>query len=107
MDYPKKNHMIISFMSVTHPAVPPIKGNVRGETHIAGYVIKPNDEDPESTDICVLSQVDIKGLIPKFVVNLVAGKQPAEWILKLEKACERARCVRLGIQVPDPKKKKK
>jgi hypothetical protein len=59
-DYPKKDHIIMSFVSVTHPAFPPVKGNVRGETHIAGYVIKPNDEDRNSTDICVLSQCDVK-----------------------------------------------
>lgn len=55
----------MSFVSTTHPLVPPIKGNIRAETHIAGYLIKPSAKDPNSTDLCILSQVDVKVIIWK------------------------------------------
>jgi len=81
----------MSFQSFAHPKMPPHKNRVRGETHIAGYILKPSARDPKSTDLCILTQVDIKGSIPKIIVNMVAGKAPAEWVHKLVKACERAR----------------
>ncbi len=106
----------MSFMSITHPSMPPIKGTVRGETYIAGYVFKPSAKNPKNSDFCILSQVDIKvfhlcwlivqGAIPKFVVNYVAARQPHEWLLKLQKACERARDSRMGIDTTKGKKKK-
>ena len=89
-DYPEKDTIVMSFQSCTHPAKPPLKKRIRGETHIAGYVIKPSTKKPHSTDLCILSQVDIKGQVPKAIVNLVAGKAPAEWVSKLRKACERS-----------------
>lgn len=78
----------MSFQSTTHPARPPVKNRIRAETHIAGYVIKPSAQDPNSTDMCILSQVDIKGNIPKVIVNMVSGRAPADWVNKLKKACE-------------------
>jgi hypothetical protein len=50
----------MSFQSTTHPSMPPVKGVIRAETHIAGYVMKPCKDDPNSTEFCILSQVDIK-----------------------------------------------
>ncbi len=60
IDYPQKGQIVMSFISTTHPSAPPIKGNIRAETHIAGYLMKPSIKDPNSTDLCILSQVDIK-----------------------------------------------
>eukprot|EP00330_Aristerostoma_sp_ATCC50986_P007684 CAMPEP_0114593842 /NCGR_PEP_ID=MMETSP0125-20121206/15439_1 /TAXON_ID=485358 ORGANISM="Aristerostoma sp., Strain ATCC 50986" /NCGR_SAMPLE_ID=MMETSP0125 /ASSEMBLY_ACC=CAM_ASM_000245 /LENGTH=187 /DNA_ID=CAMNT_0001793431 /DNA_START=1693 /DNA_END=2256 /DNA_ORIENTATION=+ len=102
LDYPKKDHIVVSFVSVTHPAMPHIKGNVRGDTKIAGYVMRPLPDDPNSTEMFILSQCDIKGMVPKFIVNYVAGKAPAEWIKKLTDACDVAK----GLK-KDKKKKKK
>jgi len=90
-DYPEKGSIIMSFESCTHPSAPPLKNRIRGETHIAGYLLKPSSTRPGCTDLCILSQVDIKGSIPKAIVNMVAGKAPADWVKKLTKACERAR----------------
>ena len=50
----------MAFQSFAHPKMPPVKGRVRGETHIAGYILKPSAKDPNSTDMCILTQVDIK-----------------------------------------------
>lgn len=103
-NYPDPGHIIISFQSTHYDKVPPKKGVIRAETHIAGYIIKPVNNGKDS-ELYIISQVDIKviaisfvffgwinflsnqGSIPKAIVNLVAGKAPAEWIVKLKKAC--------------------
>lgn len=60
LDYPEKGTITMSFQSFAHPKMPPHKNRIRGETHIAGYVIKPSTKAPNSTDLCILTQVDIK-----------------------------------------------
>jgi len=50
----------MSFESCTHPGAPVMKKRIRGETHIAGYVVKPCATKPNSTELIILSQVDIK-----------------------------------------------
>lgn len=40
--------------------MPPIKGNVRGDTKIAGYLMRPYQGDPNTTEMFILSQCDIK-----------------------------------------------
>lgn len=50
---------MISFQSTTHPKVPPNKGVVRADTHIAGYIIKPT-ANGRDTELFVISQVDVK-----------------------------------------------
>jgi len=61
MDYPEKGDIIISFQSMTHPKAPPIKGNVRGDTHIAGYIIKPSKMgNGKGSELHLITQVDVK-----------------------------------------------
>jgi len=91
LNYPEKDNIVMSFKSCLHPKAPPVKGRVRAETHISGYIMRPSTKAPNSTDFCIVSQSDIKGNIPKIVVNMASGKAPAEWINKLVKACERSR----------------
>ena len=57
----------MSFQSCSHPAKPVLKSRIRGETTLAGYIIKPSEKVPNSTDFCILSQVDIK-------VRLIVGR---------------------------------
>jgi len=91
MDYPEPGTITMSFQSCLHPAMPPAKNRIRGETHIAGYIIKPSLTKPGSTELCVLTQCDIKGKVPKTIVNMVASRAPADWVNKLRKACEKSR----------------
>lgn len=58
-DYPTPGTIMISFQSTTHPKVPPNKGVVRADTHIAGYIIKPT-ANGRDTELFVISQVDVK-----------------------------------------------
>jgi hypothetical protein len=86
-DFPEPGHITISFQSTTHPSVPVQKNNVRGETIVSGYIIRPARKDPQnSSELVILSQVDIKGSIPKVIVNTVGAKAPFDWVNKMMKA---------------------
>jgi hypothetical protein len=37
-----------------------------------------------------MSQTDIKGLIPKWIVNMVAAKAPAQWVESLTISCDQS-----------------
>jgi hypothetical protein len=39
----------------------------------------------------VITQTDIKGSIPAWIVNSVAQKAPKEWVNNLMKGCEKVR----------------
>lgn len=79
-DFPTKGVTYMHFKSIEHPGKPPVKGIVRAETIISGYIIEQIQDDPPITQLTVISQNDIKGLIPKYLVNLASGKAPKQWI---------------------------
>jgi len=39
--------------------------------------------------LIIINQTDIKGLVPTWIVNMVASKAPITWISKLEKEIEK------------------
>ena len=43
------------------------------------------------TRIVIIAMNDIKGLIPKFIVNSVAAKAPRKWVENLKSGCEKIR----------------
>ena len=60
----------MSFKSCLHPKAPPVKGRVRAETHISGYIMRPSTKAPNSTDFCIVSQSDIKvNFITLYFIN--------------------------------------
>lgn len=62
---------------------------VRAETIISGYVIEQIQNDPPVTSLTIISQNDIKGLIPKYLVNMASGKAPKQWVSNLITGCEK------------------
>eukprot|EP00345_Euplotes_harpa_P007862 CAMPEP_0168351002 /NCGR_PEP_ID=MMETSP0213-20121227/21525_1 /TAXON_ID=151035 /ORGANISM="Euplotes harpa, Strain FSP1.4" /LENGTH=380 /DNA_ID=CAMNT_0008361597 /DNA_START=1 /DNA_END=1140 /DNA_ORIENTATION=- len=78
-DFPTKGVTYMHFKSIEHPEKPLVKGIVRAETIISGYIIEQIQDDPPITQLTVISQNDIKGLIPKYLVNLASGKAPKQW----------------------------
>lgn len=83
MDWPKKGVIYMHFKSIEHEKKPEVKGTVRAETIISGYVIEQIQDDPPVTQLIVISQNDIKGLIPKYLVNMASGKAPKQWTANL------------------------
>ena len=62
--------------SVVDPRIPEEKGYVRGEVISGGYVIKDYPGNPEKAEVIYLTQVDLKGNVPAFIINKVTESQP-------------------------------
>jgi len=86
-DFPTQGITYMHYKSTEHPDVPKYKGIVRAETIISGYVIEQIQDDPPITKLIIISQNDIKGLIPKYIVNLASGKAPKQWVNNLIAGC--------------------
>jgi hypothetical protein len=83
----------IMMRSAVHEDRPPSPGYIRAESLISGYVIRQVGEDVE---LFLMSQTDIKGLIPKWMVNMFAAKAPAQWVENLAKSCKKLKDVSFG-----------
>lgn len=75
---------LIAFKSWEDVEVPPLKNVIRANTIISGYVIRALN--PNQCVLTVVSQTDIKGYIPKSLINAAAAKSPLDWIKRLETA---------------------
>ena len=51
----------------------------RAETILSGSIIRPYTDDPNSTRVTLLIQVDMKGWIPHTIVNTFGSKSPQTW----------------------------
>merc|ERR1711972_221153 len=80
--------ILMMLRSAEHPDMPENKNYVRAESHIAGYVLRQTFEAGQPVlNIFLMSCADIKGLVPKWVINYVAPRKPPEWVDSLQKAC--------------------
>ena len=79
-DFPKEGITYMHFKSIEHDKKPPVKKVVRAETIISGYIMEQIKDNPPITKLTVISQNDIKGLIPKYLVNMASGKAPKQWV---------------------------
>jgi len=62
------------------------KGRVRADVLASAYEISWQP-DGKGCQLVIYSQVDIKGSIPKFVINSLAPSTPLKWVKKLRSAC--------------------
>ena len=83
LNYPKDGVDTMHFKSIEHPDVPKYKGTIRAETIISGYILEQIQDDPPITKLTIISQNDIKGLIPKYIVNMASGRAPKQWVNNL------------------------
>ena len=81
-----KSHML-HFISVDSPECPENKKCVRAETIVSGYYIEDDPDEQGHSIIGVLSQTDVKGNLPIFLVNKFAPKSSKNWIKSLHKGC--------------------
>lgn len=80
--------IIIVMRSAEHPDLPDKAGNIRAESFISGYTFRDASEGGEkATQLFLMSCTDVKGYIPKWLINIVAPKKPGEWIEQLRRAC--------------------
>lgn len=78
---------VIIMRSATHPQAAERKNFIRAETTISGYALRPM-ADGSGCTLFLVSQTDIKGLIPKWIVNMSSGKAPVQWVEQLSTACK-------------------
>ena len=71
-----KSTFVHAASSVVDPRVPEEKGYVRGEVLSGGYVIQACPGQPGLSRVTYVTQVDLKGSVPAFVVNKVCESQP-------------------------------
>eukprot|EP00930_Biecheleria_cincta_P026747 TRINITY_DN1880_c0_g2_i1.p1 TRINITY_DN1880_c0_g2~~TRINITY_DN1880_c0_g2_i1.p1 ORF type:complete len:746 (+),score=134.59 TRINITY_DN1880_c0_g2_i1:67-2238(+) len=80
--------ILFCLRSAEHPLAPEKSGHIRAESYTSGYVIRPYTEGGESgIKMFLMTSTDIKGIIPKWIINYVAPRKPGEWIDALKKAC--------------------
>ena len=87
-NFPTENSHILHFISIENHACPRNKKFVRAETIISGYYMKDDPDEPGHTILGVLSQTDIKGNIPHFLINKFAPRSSRSWIKSLIKGCK-------------------
>jgi hypothetical protein len=87
-EFPTKNSHILHFISVESPDCPHHKKYVRAETIISGYFIEDIPNQPNKSTLGIISQTDIKGRIPHWLVNKVAPKASKGWVVSLLKGCK-------------------
>ena len=51
----------------------------RGETLFSGTLLLADKDDPNSTRLTLLLQDDIKGYVPKFIINFFYARAPLDW----------------------------
>lgn len=90
-DFPDASSHVIHFKSVETPKCPEYKKYVRAHTNISGYFIKTVSLNPLRTLLVIVAQNDLKGMIPKFIVNKVGSKKPREWIENLKSGVKELR----------------
>lgn len=87
-EFPDKSSTILHFKSVDHKDCPIYKNVIRAETIISGYYIKTLSVNPPKTFLSIISQNDVKGKIPTYLVNKVSQTAPKDWVKSLLKGCE-------------------
>ncbi len=87
-NFPTNSSSIIHFKSIEHKSAPHHAKKIRAHTIISGYYLETVSMNPKTTKIVIISQTDIKGSIPKLIVNTVSQKAPKLWINNLHKGCD-------------------
>ena len=63
------NTTIVVAVNAVHPDAPEKPKVVRAEPIISSTIFRPDEKDPNSTIFTSITHIDIKGLLPTFVVN--------------------------------------
>ena len=87
-NFPTNRSHILHFISLENPACPITKKLVRAETIISGYYMQDDPQEPGHSILGVLSQTDLKGNLPHFLVNKFAPKASKGWVKSLIKGCK-------------------
>jgi len=91
----KNQGVIVLDVSTVHTHVPEKEYFIRAETKISGGLLEPTLVPNVQTKLLdqgtlysCITQVDMKGIIPKSFTNMVASQVTSNWFDSLSKACE-------------------
>lgn len=81
IDFPEPGLMTAIFKSLNDPRFPSLKNRVRATVHIMALVCKPGKDEKgnDTTQVMLCTNIDINGLVPKWIVNLASRSAPAQW----------------------------
>ncbi|XP_002740722.1 stAR-related lipid transfer protein 6-like [Saccoglossus kowalevskii] len=74
-DEDNKRHIIL-YKDCVHPDKPPNNSLIRGETIVNGFIVRQDENDEKSSRLTVLQQLEMKGWIPKFLLNRLTLARP-------------------------------
>lgn len=86
-----RNVYILVFKNSSHPDRPRTPAYVRAKCIRSGYVIRPSPDDPASCQMFVISQNDVGGSLPRWLINFVAPRGIVQWYNNFKRACEMLR----------------
>jgi hypothetical protein len=86
--FPDEDSVILHFKSVEHHLCPVKSSHIRANTIISGYYIQTISKNPLRTRLTGITQTDIKGMIPKMIVNRISQSAPKEWMKNLVNGCK-------------------
>jgi len=79
--------IVIVLRSAEHPVCPEDSRYIRVENKISGYIFRNVVANGKpGMQIFLMSCSDVKGMIPKWIINILAPKKPGEWTESLRKA---------------------
>ena len=68
-----------------HPRKPNRSNHIRAYTIVSGYLFTKNKENPNDTDVVIVAQTDVKGMIPVAIVNYNTARGPKKWCNDFQK----------------------
>ena len=86
-DYPVKGQVLIHIESVECDKKPPSSKYVRAQTIVAGYLFKELSKFPLRCSITIINQVDLKGSIPRYLINMHAASGSRDWVESYRLGC--------------------
>ena len=87
-NFPDENAVILHFKSIENNLCPVKSNFIRANTIISGYFIQTISTNPLRTRLSGITQTDVRGMIPKMIVNRVAQNAPKEWMKNLLNGCK-------------------
>jgi len=79
--------VVIFLRSAEHPNCPEDSRYIRVENKCSGYVFRQTYVNGLPVmHLFLMSCSDVKGMIPKWIINMMAPKKPGEWTESLRKA---------------------
>jgi hypothetical protein len=86
-NFPSKGDFAIIQKSLPgHAESPHVRGRVRAHAHIISLLFRMDQSDQNRCEVFMVSCIDIKGNIPKFILNNATASVPRENLLNTEAA---------------------